>query len=355
MKSKVFFVPVKDAENIRTVNSQLKKLIEKSKVLDVLNKGQKVGVKVHFGEEGNTGYVRPQHLRVICDAITLKNTTPILSDANTLYRGKRLNSKDHLEIAHQHGFTKKAVGADIFIPDDGKKEEITEVQINQKQIQTAKVGKFFIDADAIVGVSHFKGHILTGFGGAIKTIGMGCATREGKLAQHCDVSPMLYVDQCTGCGECELVCPVKAIQIENGKSQLDKTKCIGCASCVAACPSLAMFIDFEAGDAVQDKMAEYSLAVLKNKKGKACFINFALRINQECDCWGMKNPRIAPDVGILASLDPVAIDHASYDVVNRVCRKDIFKETHPKPDGLRQLRYAQEIGIGNMDYELIKV
>lgn len=355
MKSKVYFVAVKDADDLSSVNAQLKKLLEKSHILDFIRPEDKIAAKVHFGEEGNTGFIRPQHLRVICEAVLRKNKNIFLSDANTLYRGKRLNSKDHLALAYEHGFTKAAVGVDVFIPDDNKAEDKIDVQINGKYIKSAKVARFFIDAEALLAISHFKGHILTSFGGAIKNIGMGCATREGKLAQHCDLAPVVHVDKCIGCGECALVCPVEAIHLENNKSIVDRKKCIGCASCLAACPVMAMFIDFEAGDQVQEKMAEYSLAVLKNKKGKAGFVNFAIRINQECDCWGSDNPRLAPDVGILAALDPVSIDKASYDVVNNFCGKDIFKAAHPKHDGLKQLRYAQELGLGNMDYELVEL
>jgi len=355
MKSAVYFVPVKDADDIQGVNTQLKKLLEKSKVLDVIHKKDKVGMKMHFGEAGNTGYVRPAHVRVICDEVKRKGASITLADANTLYRGRRLIAEDHLALAREHGFTKKAVGIDVVIPDDKKEVDIAAVQINQKHIQTAKVARLFMDVDAIVSISHFKGHALTGFGGAIKNIGMGCGTREGKLAQHCDVAPIFYTDRCNGCGECEIVCPPEAITIENEKAVLDRSKCIGCASCVAACPNMTIFIDTEAGDAVQEKMAEYAYAVLGNKKGKACFLNFALRINQECDCWPFKNPRIAPDVGIFASLDPVAIDKASFDLVNQSSGEDIFKKAHPKEDGLKQLRHAQEIGLGSMEYDLIHV
>ncbi|MGD0231507.1 MAG: DUF362 domain-containing protein [Syntrophorhabdales bacterium] len=269
------------------------------------------------------------------------------------YRGRRINSKDHLALAREHGFTRDVIGADIVIPDDAKKEEATEAAINQVRIKNAKIVKFYLNADAIVAVSHFKGHLLTGLGGALKTVGMGCATREGKLAQHCDAAPAFYAENCTGCGECGLVCPVGAVRVENGKTVLDQGARIGCASFVAACPNMALFVDFEAGEALQEKMAEYALAVLKGKKEKSCFINFALRINQECDCWGKENPRIAPDVGILASLDPVAIDKAGYDMVNETCGKDIFREVHPKQDPLNQIRHSEKIGLGSMDYDLI--
>ena len=355
MKSTVYFAAVKDAEDIQEVDGQLKKLLEKSKVLDVIHKKDKVGMKMHFGEAGNINFVRPAHVRVICDAVARKDAVVTLADANTLYRGRRLIAEDHLALAREHGFTKKAIGLDVVIPDDKKEADITAVRIDQKHIETAKVARLFIDADALVSIGHFKGHALTGFGGAIKNIGMGCATREGKLAQHCDAAPVFYTDRCNGCGECEIVCPAEVITMEDEKAVLDRSKCIGCASCVAACSRMAIFIDVEAGDAVQEKMAEYALAVLRDKKEKSCFLNFALRISQECDCWPYKNPRIAPDVGIFASLDPVAIDKASFDLVNQASGKDVFKQAHPKEDGLKQLRHAQNIGLGTMEYDLIHV
>ena len=355
MKSKVYFIAVGSSDSIEIINEKLKKLLEISCVLDFIRKKEKCAVKAHFGEEGNSGFVNPRHLRVACDAIKAKGGDVFLSDTNTLYRGRRLNSKDHLKLAYEHGFTKDVTGVDIIIQDDTEKKNVTSIQVNQKFIKSAKVARIFIDTDVIIAVSHFKGHILTGFGGALKNIGMGCATREGKLAQHCDIAPVVHLEQCVGCGECVEVCPAKAIHIEDKKSIVDGKRCIGCATCLAVCPTMAMFIDFGAGDKVQEKMVEYSLAVLKEKKNKAAFINFAIKINKECDCWGMDNARIAPNIGILASLDPVGIDKASFDLVNKACGKDIFKESHPLQDGLKQLNYAQKIGLGNFDYELIEL
>lgn len=355
MKSKVFFVPVKDAEDIDAVNRQLDVLLTKSEVLSVVEKSRNVAVKLHFGEQGTDSYVRPDHLRLLCSEIAKKGCVPFLSDANTLYRGKRLNSEDHLEVAKAHGFTKEAVGADIFIPDDRKEENVADVPIDKEFIKRAKVCRCYLDAGALVAVAHFKGHGMTSFGGTLKNIGMGCATRAGKLAQHCDAVPNFYEDKCIGCGECETVCPVGAIHMENDKSVLDKEKCIGCASCVAVCPSMALFVDFLAGDKIQKKMVEYAYAILKQKKGKACFLNFAVRINKECDCWSYGNERIAPDVGIFASTDPVAIDKASLDLVNECCGKEIFVEFHPGKDPMVQLEYAQSLGLGSLDYELVRL
>jgi uncharacterized protein len=355
MKSRVYFIAVNNSDSQQIINQRLKRLIDESSVLDFIHKNDKVVFKLHFGEEGNTGFVRPEHVGVVCDAAIGRGANVFLSDTNTLYRGKRLNSQDHLKLAFDHGFTKEKTRADEIIPDDTRESNGACLEINQKFIKSGKVARILIDCDAVVAVSHFKGHILTGFGGALKNVGMGCATRQGKLAQHCNAAPVVHVDRCIGCGEGEVICPVKAIKLVNKKSTVDTAKCIGCASCLAVCPTMAMFIDFKAGSQVQDKMVEYSLAVLKNKKNKCGFINFATRINKECDCWGMDNPRIAPDVGILASLDPVSIDQASFDLVNKACGKDIFKENHPEQNGTKQLEYAQSIGLGNRDYELIQL
>lgn len=355
MKSRVYFISTGSLDNQQVINQKLKYLIDESKVLGCIHKNDSVAFKLHFGEEGNTGFVRPQHVRVIADEAIGRGGHIFISDTNTLYRGRRLNSKDHLKLAYEHGFTKEITNANLIIPDDSLEKNVASVEINQKFIKLAKIARIFMDADALIAISHFKGHILTGFGGALKNVGMGCATRQGKLAQHCNLAPIVYADKCIGCGECEIICPVKAIKLVNKKSVVDNTKCIGCASCLAVCPTMAMFIDFKAGSQVQDKMVEYSLAVLKDKKNKCGFINFAIKINKECDCWGMENPQIAPDLGILASIDPVSIDQASFDLVNKACGKDIFKVTHPEQDSKKQLQYAQDIGLGSLDYELIEL
>lgn len=355
MMSKVYFTAVNSGDTAAAVSDKLSRLIEGSKVLDFIRRGHRVAVKVHFGEEGNTNFVRPEQVRVVCDAILRKGAKAFLSDANTLYRGRRMNSKDHLELAREHGFTEESTGVDIIIPDDTRKEASVDIPINQKFIGTAKIARVFAEADAIVAVSHFKGHMLSGFGGAIKNIAMGCATREGKLAQHCDICPAADRDKCAGCGECVKICPANAIRIENEKAMIRKSLCVGCASCIGVCPTSAMFIDLEAGGTMQEKMAEYALAVLRGKSGKAGFVSFATKISKECDCWGLENPQIAPDVGILASFDPVALDKACFDLVCKACGNDVFKSTHPGEDGLIQLRYAQELGLGALDYQLIEL
>lgn len=354
MKSKVYFIPVGSSDTIEAIAKKVKTLVKKSGVLDIISAGDRVAAKIHFGEDGNTGFVDPSLAGIVCKEAMTKGKEVYLSDANVLYRGRRKDSAEHLKLALEHGFTKDVTGVDIIIPDDLKKYETVEISIDQKHIKKAKVGKFFIDCDALVAISHFKGHMLTGFGGAIKNIGMGCATRQGKLAQHNTLAPEVHIENCIACGACVAVCPAGALTLTD-RISLDPKRCIGCANCVGVCPTFTLFVDYKAGSDVQEKMAEYAYAVLKDKKNKSAFINFATKINKECDCWGQENPRIAPDIGIFASVDPVAIDQASYDMVNKVCKENIFKSTHPDQDGDIQLSYAQKIGLGSRKYELVEI
>ena len=197
---------------------------------------------------------------------------------------------------------------------------------------------------------------MTGFGGALKNIGMGCASPEGKLAQHSDIAPFVRIDTCVGCEVCLGVCPAQAISIINRKAHIDNEKCIGCASCIASCLQAAIDVDWGRGGIdIQEKMVEYAKAILEDKQKKFIFINFAIKITKECDCFAKDDPKISPDIGILASRDPVSIDKATLDLIICACGKDIFKEVHPDRDGFKQLEHASKIGIGNLEYDLIEI
>jgi len=353
-KSRVYFIPVSETDKSEVIAKKLRNLLSESRILNFLSRGQRAAVKMHFGEEGNTGFVKPEYVLAVCNAILDKGAKAFLSDTNTLYKGRRTNSRDHLALAAEHGFTKERIGVDIIIPDDAKKENTIDIPINQKFIRTASLVRLFVDADAIVAINHFKGHMMTGFGGALKNLGMGCASRVGKLMEHSGISPIVYEQKCVGCGECVKVCPVKAISLKNNKSVIDGLKCIGCATCIAVCPYAAIDVNWASGGSTMaEKMIEYALAVMRGKKDKVAFLNFAVKITKECDCLAKDDPRVSPDIGILASLDPVSIDKASFDLVIKACGRDIFKELHPHRDSARQLSYAQELGLGNLDYELI--
>ncbi|MFA6321102.1 MAG: DUF362 domain-containing protein [Candidatus Omnitrophota bacterium] len=355
-KSKVCFVKVSESESVEAVSSKLMRLIDESRVLDFIAKNDQTAVKMHFGEEGNVGHVKAEYAGIICRKIIEKNASPVLVDTNTLYMGKRTNSSDHIKLAHEHGFTKSICGAEVVVPDDTKKENVSEVNIDGKFFKTAKVASIFLNSESLFGLAHFKGHVMTGFGGALKNIGMGCASREGKLAQHSEIAPIVDLRKCKACMACIKSCPADAIRYENKRIVIDPTKCIGCATCIAACAQGAIEVDWESGGMqIQEKMIEYASAILLNKKGKQGFVNFVTKITKECDCLAKDDPVIIPDIGIFASTDPVSVDKASYDACSKAYGKDVFRAVHPSRDGTRQLKYANKLGLGNLDYELIEL
>jgi hypothetical protein len=354
LRSKVYFISLSENDTADSACLKLKRLLKESGLFDFVPAGAEAAVKLHFGEEGNTGFVKPHFLKTINDALKEKGALPFLSDTNTLYRGRRTNSTDHKALAYEHGFTESAVGAKVVIPDDHDQDCAKNVEINGKIFKQVSVARVYVEAPVLVGVAHFKGHIMTGFGGALKNIGMGSATRKGKLAQHSLLAPVVILENCTGCAACRDVCPVEAITIVNKKSVVNGAKCIGCASCIAACKFFAMDVNWGSGaDLLQEKMVEHALGVLKEKKKSSVFINFATKITKECDCLAKDDPRVCSDIGIFASPDPVSVDKACLDSVIEKCGRDIFKELHPQRDGLKQLRHAVSLGLGSLDYELV--
>ncbi len=356
MKSKVYFVPVDEFENTIEVQSKFRNLLKIAGLLDCVKDGDKAVIKMHFGEEGNTGYVRPEMIRTITDLVKEKNGSCVISDTNTLYRGRRVRSEEHEKLAREHGFIAMTAGALAVVPDERDAENCVSVPVNKSFVKEAKILRLYRNADVLIGVAHFKGHMVTGFGGALKNIGMGCASREGKLFQHSTLSPVVYAKKCTGCGECASVCPVDAIFLVKNISTIDQTKCIGCASCIAACRFDAIDVNWGASAGVlQEKMTEYAYAVLHGRK-KNLFVNFATKITAECDCLAKDDPRIVGDVGILVSNDPVAIDQASYDLVcQKAGGRDVFKESHPKSESRKQIGHAEKLGLGTKNYELVRV
>lgn len=355
--SRVYFAKVAESDTVDAVSDKLAHLIDESRVFNFLEDGETAAVKIHFGEEGNTGHVRPEHAGVVCRKIIAKGGKPFLVDTNTLYRGMRIDSAGHIKLARKHGFTKKACGAEVVVPDDTRKGNVSEVKIDSDFFKSAKIASIFLKSDAIVSLAHFKGHIMTGFGGSLKNIGMGCASREGKLAQHSTVTPIVDVKKCKGCMACVKACPSDAIYSEGLRVVIDPAKCIGCATCIAVCANNAIEVDWESGGAeLQEKMIDYASAVLSQKKGRLAFINFATRITKECDCLAKDDPSIIPDIGIFASRDPVSVDKACYDAcVNASGGRDIFRVVHPDRDASRQLKYAHKKGLGSLDYELIEL
>jgi len=316
-----------------------------------IGKEDRVAVKLHFGEEGNTRFVSPANLRPLLGCLARRNANHFLTDANALYRGRRHNATDHLELARRHGFAD--LGVPILIADGERGEEEALIPIAGKIFRNVRIARRIAEARALVVVSHFKGHILFGFGGAIKNLGMGCGSRAGKLEMHSTLKPSVG-EGCTLCGRCVEVCPADAILLGEDRAAIDPGKCEGCASCIAACEFDAVEIPWMAlaSSAVMERTAEYALGALD---GKPCVcVTFVNNIARDCDCMA-DSELIGHDVGIVASVDPVACEQAAFDLVReRHGNIDIFKGA-TRIDGTHILAYAEAIGLGRRDYVLVRL
>jgi uncharacterized Fe-S center protein len=345
------------------------------RLLDTIDLGNIVprrsllAIKLHFGEKGNLAFIRPTILRRIVDYAKEMETFPFLTDTNTLYGGTRGHSVSHLTTAVENGFAYSVINAPIVIADGMRGGSSTAVQINQKHIKWAYIGREIAESDALMSVAHFKGHELSGFGGTLKNLGMGCASRKGKMAQHADLSPKVKRKKCIGCGECVEHCAQTAISMKEKKANIDAEKCIGCAECILICENEAIDVRWNADiPKFQEKMVEYVKAVLKGKEKRCVFMNFLTHISPACDCYGHNDAPIVRDLGIMISKDPVAIDQASADMVNaqpglegtclesnRGSGEDKFRGLYPKVDWTIQLHYGEKLGLGKRGYELITI
>ena len=327
-----------------------------------------VAVKVHFGEKGNTAYVRPSLVRPVVDAVKTAGGVPFVTDCNTLYVGTRGHSAHHLMTAHDHGFTADAIGAPLIIADGLRGDDAVAVPIRGEIFDHAHIGADIVKADALICVSHFKGHELSGFGGTLKNLGMGCAGREGKLAQHSSVSPRVRAKTCTGCGDCTLTCPADAMSVDETAS-INPETCIGCGQCILTCPTGSIQIVWnESTESFQKKMAEYCLGALAGKQKTSLFFNVITNVTPQCDCYGFSNPFIVPDIGITAGTDPVAVDQASVDLVNKAPGvegtalkenhkpgDDKFRGVYPQIDWSVQLAHAEKLVLGSRAYTLKEI
>ena len=369
MASKVYFCDLRTRHG-ETLLQKLRRLIKTAGMDQIDFDGKFTAIKLHFGELGNLAFLRPNYSKVVADLVKELGGRPFLTDCNTLYVGSRKNALDHMDTAMENGFSPMSTGCQIIIADGLKGTDDVYVPVDGEYVKEAKIGRAVMDADIFISLNHFKGHEGAGFGGALKNIGMGCGSRAGKMEMHSAGKPFVDQDKCIGCAICQKNCAHSAITIENRKASIDHSKCVGCGRCIGACAFDAIENDNASANSILGcKMAEYTAAVCADRP---CFhITLITDVSPNCDCHAENDAPILPDVGMLASFDPVALDQACVDLCQKAApiRNSQLGENLAKPDWhdhgdhwtnsnpnvawRETLAHGEKIGLGTRAYELI--
>ncbi len=355
-KSEVFFIELSNnstgAERIAATKTLLK-TIEMERIFE---EKDKVGIKLHVGEGRNDTHVSWELVREIVSRVKEVKAMPFLTETSTLYKGARSNAIDHLAHAFSHGFTYENVGAPFIMADGLTGNTEVEIQIPGILFKSVNIAREIVLAEGLIAVSHPTGHVETGLGACLKNLGMGLSSRIGKLRQHSSIKPYIDEKKCTFCKRCIRWCPVEAIVERNGKAFIIEEKCIGCGECLAVCSYDAVKYNWGVqSEELQKRIAEHALGAVIDKREKSLFLNFMLDMTKDCDCLGSRQKKIIPDVGILASRDPVAIDQATIDLTKEKFGRNLTEVAWPHLDPTIQLEHAVKIGLGSRDYNLIKV
>ncbi|MBP7552932.1 MAG: DUF362 domain-containing protein [Spirochaetes bacterium] len=353
MASDVYFCSMEN-KRYKSPLEKIKKLLNKCEIKNKFQKNELIAIKAHFGEYGNAAFIRPIFLRPVIEMLKEMETKPFLTDTNTLYAGMRANSVDHLYCSTVNGFNYSTLQIPTIIADGLRGENSIEFEVNLPLSKKVKLASDIIHSDGMVCVSHFKAHEIARIGGAIKNLSMGCASRQGKLDMHSNSRPFVKEKNCTSCSKCVSSCQVAAIEMRE-KAFIHSDICVGCARCVSICPVGAIQIDWNASsDSVQKKMVEYAFGTVTALKHRIIYINVLTAISDGCDCYPGNSAPVTGDIGFLASLDPVAIDRASYDLVIKNCGgEDPFGKVYPHIDSNVQFEHAKAIGLGSVEYNLI--
>ena len=393
-KAKVYFSDFRTIAFGMGLPQKLKKLITAAGIGDLEMEGKFVAIKMHFGELGNVSYLRPNYARAVVDVVKELGGHPFLTDCNTMYPGSRKNALEHLACAWENGFTPMTVGCPLLIADGLKGTDDVSVPVpGGEYVKEAKIGRAVMDADVFISLTHFKGHEMTGFGGAIKNIGMGCGSKKGKMEMHSSGTPRIDAGKCIGCGMCVDHCANDGVHVTDGVAVIDEDHCVGCGFCIAYCPTGAIMTKWDEAKPVMNcKIAEYTKAVLDGKP--AFHVSLVLDVSPDCDCERHNDVPVIPNVGMFASFDPVALDQACVDAANKqpVIQgskadpqvkeasvsdhmdgaraipeqaysehaasgdgHDVFKMVHPDTDWAAGLAHAEKLGIGTREYELVVV
>ncbi|MFH1277513.1 MAG: DUF362 domain-containing protein [Candidatus Eisenbacteria bacterium] len=353
--SEVYYAPGKRSDSNRETTRKVDVLWEAARLGDCFGRLDLTAIKLHVGEPGKTTFVRPVVARALVERLRIVGARPFLTDTCVLYKSPRNNGVGHARVASNHGFSIEQTGAP-FLPADGLSgEEEVEMEAGGKHFKTVSIAAGIARARSMLVLSHATGHLATGFGGALKNVGMGCATRKAKLRMHFGRQPDISPDLCDGCGECAAACPEEAIAID-GTAAIDMDRCIGCGACVARCVRDAVAFDWTvSGIELQERIVEHAAAVIRARPKKIVYVTSATSITKDCDCLGSPQEPVCEDIGILASWDPVAIDDAILRMIEERSGKTLESMTYPLHDARAQIRYAVKMGLGRPASKIINV
>ena len=357
MSSKVYIIKASVDEGPKKISEKARRLFKAGGFAGCFNENDFTAVKVHAGEDGNTTYVKAPYIKGLVDELIELKTKPFVTDTTTLYVGRRHNAIEHTTLATEHGFGLDGLGIPFIISDGLNGTAETAVKINGQINEEVYIAYDIIKSQSILSVAHVTGHCAAGLGATLKTIGMGCASKKGKMKQHAALS-LNISDDCTRCGVCYDHCPADAITLDDVKAHIDQDKCIGCAECMAVCRFGAVGCNWgQETEVLQKSIAEHALGALRGKEKKATFFNFLLSITKDCDCFDTPDmDKIVQDIGIIASTDPVALDKAALNLVEEKSGKKLAELLgNVKLDTNCQIAHGESIGLGNSSYELIEI
>ena len=355
-KSKVYLCRTRDGKPGEWP-AAVARLLDAARPLGFVRRRDRVAIKVHVGEPGLATRIPPEAAAVVAGRLRELGAHPYYTDTAVLYTGPRSHGPGHAEVAARHGFTLERAGA-VFLPADGVAGNLeVPVAIAGRHYQKVGVAEGIAGANAAVIVSHATGHLVAGFGATLKNMGMGCASRKGKLAQHSDTRPAVAAAECVACGDCVPHCPSGALTQPAGEpARIDEGTCIGCGECLAHCCVDAIHFQWDASSqTLQEKMVEHALGAARALGGRYTCLQAIVNLTRHCDCWAAGSPRVAADIGFALSDDPVALDQATLDLVAAQAGQRLDQLSFPKLDGRVQLAYAEELGLGTRAHELIEI
>ena len=370
--AKVYFAGLRARNAGENKISKIAALFKAAGFAQFISRDALTAIKVHFGERGNDTFINPVFARAVVEQVKGSGGIPFLTDSNTLYKGSRHNAVDHMITALEHGFSYATVGAPVLIADGLRGSSFHRVEVRKKHFSSVKIASSIAESECMLVLSHFKGHELAGFGGAIKNLAMGCSPSQGKCEQHA-LRFFVKAEPCVACGQCIAHCPQEAVTfVKKGGREvafIDKDRCIGCGECLTVCAPKAVSLDWATEvELFAERMVEYAYGAVAGKQGRVGYITFLMNITPDCDCAAWSDSPLVPDIGILASKDPVALDKACFDLVNAEhgfehshlqCGhgrgEDKFKGAWDYTVGEKQISYAEEIGLGQSAYELVRL